>query len=49
MQRSNTTRFLLLFVVIALLSSCSIFRKKNRCNTCPVWKDNVELKQELPQ
>ena len=21
------------------LSSCGLFRKKNRCNTCPKWND----------
>lgn len=24
------------------MSSCSLFRKKNKCDTCPSWKSEIE-------
>jgi hypothetical protein len=35
--------FVLLLIGVSILSSCSLFRKKNRCNTCPKWEDHIEL------
>jgi hypothetical protein len=32
-----------LAVFLLSLSACSLFRKKNKCMSCPTWKDNVEL------
>jgi len=29
-----------------LISSCGLFRKKNRCHTCPSWSKNVEQFEE---
>ncbi|MFK7757403.1 MAG: hypothetical protein AB8B53_10775 [Flavobacteriales bacterium] len=41
---------LVLFSVAILLSSCSLFRKKNKCNTCPTWDqiENVDAKLAPP-
>ncbi|MCB0759879.1 MAG: hypothetical protein KDC12_00045 [Flavobacteriales bacterium] len=35
--------FLCLLMITAAITSCSVFRKKNRCNTCPTWRDEVEV------
>jgi len=34
---------------VLLLSSCSIFRKKNKCNTCPKWNSIEQLTPENKQ
>lgn len=37
-------RLSIVFLVAgSLLASCAATRRKNRCNTCPVWKDEVEV------
>lgn len=28
--------------IILLMSSCKLFRGKNKCDTCPSWKAEVE-------
>ncbi|MCH2197428.1 MAG: hypothetical protein MK081_01490 [Flavobacteriales bacterium] len=40
------TLIILAVLFSVLMSSCSAFRKKNRCNTCPVWKDQIEVPTE---
>lgn len=35
------TLSIIIFVAISM-SSCSLFRKKNKCDTCPSWKAEVE-------
>jgi|GEM_PF-4237085 len=45
MQRSAAS-ILTLFMLVAVLSSCSLFRKKNKCVSCPTWHD--EIQTELP-
>lgn len=38
-----------LLMVAVSLSSCGLFRKKNRCNTCPKWDDMPAAhSEELP-
>jgi len=34
--------FALLFGILITTSSCGLFRKKNKCNTCPKWTDTPE-------
>ncbi|MFT5182959.1 MAG: hypothetical protein ACI84C_000081 [Flavobacteriales bacterium] len=36
---------LFLFVVVVTASSCSLFRKKNKCMSCPTWHDEIEVVQ----
>ncbi len=31
------------------LSSCRLFRKKNKCNTCPTWKAELPKKTNSEQ
>lgn len=35
--KTKPFNFLAVIIVIVLLSSCGLFRKKNRCNDCPKW------------
>lgn len=42
-----TKNVLTVILVATLLSSCSLFRKKNKCNTCPTW-DSIELAEIGP-
>ena len=35
------SRWIMLLMLVVLLGSCSLFRKKNRCNSCPKWDDHV--------
>jgi len=40
-------RLFLLAVIAAFLgTSCSVFRKKNRCVSCPKWNDQIELPRD---
>ncbi len=34
---SKPLRILIVLSVCITISSCSLFRKKNRCNDCPKW------------
>jgi hypothetical protein len=36
---------LLCFMVASATLSCSSQKRKKKCNTCPVWKDMLELPQ----
>ena len=45
MQRSAVS-ILTFFILVTVLSSCSLFRKKNKCVNCPTWND--EIQTELP-
>lgn len=50
----NSTRKHILIVALlavsVMASSCGLFRKKNRCNTCPKWNDTpAENYQSLDQ
>ena len=38
---------LILGVFVLSVSSCSLFRKKNKCMSCPTWKDEVELESDI--
>jgi len=34
---------IIIVVLIAVgMSSCKLFRKKNKCDTCPSWKTQIE-------
>lgn len=37
----------IVILAVAFLSSCSLFRKKNKCNSCPSW-DSIELTEANP-
>jgi len=39
--------FLVLLCVAITISSCSLFRKKNKCNTCPTWDQIETLEAEV--
>ncbi len=33
-------------LIISLgMSSCALFRTKNKCNTCPSWSQSIEIKK----
>jgi outer membrane PBP1 activator LpoA protein len=33
----NHIKVLTILILFLILSSCSLFRKKNRCSDCPKW------------
>jgi hypothetical protein len=33
-------------LIVVGISSCRIFRKKNKCDTCPSWKSEIEQAEE---
>lgn len=39
--------FLVLLVGAMIFSSCSLFRKKNKCMSCPTWNDHIELNTDI--
>jgi len=39
--------FLLFIFAIQLLSSCALFRRKNRCDDCPKWSQTEESKAKF--
>ncbi|MGC6533832.1 MAG: hypothetical protein ACON34_12600 [Flavobacteriales bacterium] len=48
----NSRRFASVLLVLAaatVLASCSGTRKKNKCQTCPTWHDEVQLNEAQPQ
>jgi len=48
-MRKTLIQLSTIIFVAALLSSCSLFRKKNKCMSCPKWDDNIELSTEIQQ
>jgi hypothetical protein len=41
-----------LLFLVASASSCSLFRKKNKCVSCPTWHDEIQTEvvvEEQPQ
>lgn len=35
---------IIVVILIAVgMSSCKLFRKKNKCDTCPSWKSEIEI------
>lgn len=43
----NRNKILLGFILLALcLSSCGLFKKKNKCVSCPTW-DQIETGAEI--
>jgi len=49
--KTHTQKTVIVIVFISLTmttNSCSLFRKKNKCDTCPTWSnDNIETRVEF--
>jgi hypothetical protein len=48
----NLVQLVALLFLVASASSCSLFRKKNKCVSCPTWHDEIQTEvvvEEQPQ
>lgn len=45
-MKLKTYILLLLFISCICFTSCSLFKKKNKCDTCPSWSMNQKIEFE---
>ncbi len=44
--KKHTAKLLIMGLMISL-ASCGLFRKKNKCNTCPKWNDEPAAHESM--